>query len=74
METIRGDRLYRKAAKSGANGSNCVLVSRWTADGHATPDVRVEDSKRPEGEVVLSFAPAAFDLFLAEVRGGRFTA
>lgn len=52
---------WRKSTKSGGNGGDCVEVA-----GNLPRVVAVRDSKDPTGPV-LTFAPAAWRAFVAQV-------
>lgn len=80
MTAITGD--WTKSSYSFANG-NC-LEARWAASVHsgdtncvqaraAAGAVQVRDSKNPEGGI-LSFAPAAWEAFLADLKAAPGTA
>lgn len=71
MDTIRGNRRWHTATKSGANGTNCVRASWQNEDGTPASDVLVEDSKHP-GVNVLGLTPSVWGAFLTEVKTGRF--
>jgi hypothetical protein len=70
--------VWRKSSYSGYNG-DCVEMA-WRKSSHSTAngdcveiaapgEVLVRDSKNPAGGM-LSFTPAEWAAFLAEVRGG----
>ncbi|MFI0901215.1 DUF397 domain-containing protein [Streptomyces sp. NPDC020983] len=56
---------WRKSTYSGGEGGECVEV----ADGLDVVPVR--DSKDPEGPA-LTFHPAAWTAFIADVKAGRY--
>ncbi|NUP39358.1 MAG: DUF397 domain-containing protein [Streptomyces sp.] len=68
--TIRPDD-WRKSSYSQNNGGECVewAPSQVAANG----EVPVRDSKDPQGPV-LTFSPAAWSAFLADVKSARFPA
>jgi hypothetical protein len=57
--------FWVKSSRSHANG-NCVEVAGLSADL-----IKVRDSKRPEG-TVLRFTAADWDIFVSDVRNGKF--
>jgi hypothetical protein len=57
--------FWVKSSLSYANG-NCVEVAGLSADL-----IRVRDSKHPEG-TVLRFTAADWDVFVSNVRNGKF--
>ena len=58
--------VWRKSARSNSGG-NCVEVARNLPD-----IVAVRNSRRPGGPV-LTFSPAQWSAFLAEVQAGDFS-
>jgi hypothetical protein len=60
-ENVHGP--WRKSGYSNGSGGNCVEVDA------SRGDIRVRDSKDPQGPVMV-FTAAAWGAFLAEVRAG----
>lgn len=57
---------WRRSARSGDNGGNCVEVAR-----NLPHVVAVRDSKDPDGPM-LAFSPEDWRAFMASVKAGRF--
>ena len=60
--------VWRKSARSGGTGGNCVEVAR-----NLPGIVAVRDSKDPHG-LKLIFTPAEWEAFTAGIRVGEFDA
>jgi len=58
--------VWRKSARSGGTGGNCVEVAR-----NLPGIVAVRDSKNPDGPSLV-FTPAEWAKFAAHVQGGEF--
>jgi hypothetical protein len=61
--TDSGNGLWHKSSYSNGSGGNCVEVAA------ATDEIRVRDSKNPEGDALV-FSATAWAAFIAEVRAG----
>jgi len=60
--------VWRKSARSGGTGGNCVEVAR-----NLPGIVAVRDSKDPHGPKLI-FMPAEWEAFTAGIRVGEFDA
>ncbi|WP_067181510.1 DUF397 domain-containing protein [Microtetraspora niveoalba] len=60
--------VWRKSARSGANGGNCVEVA-----SNLPGIIAVRDSKDPDGPKLL-FSPAEWRAFIGGVKDGDFDA
>ena len=58
--------VWRKSARSGGTGGNCVEVAR-----NLPGVVAVRDSKNPDGPKLI-FTPDEWEMFAAGIRGGEF--
>jgi uncharacterized protein DUF397 len=60
--------VWRKSARSGGTGGNCVEVAR-----NLPGIVAVRDSKNPHGPKLIS-TPAEWEAFTSGIRAGEFDA
>jgi hypothetical protein len=58
--------VWKKSARSGNSGGNCVEVA-----SNLPGAVAVRDSKNPTGPALV-FAPGQWDAFLSDVKSGQF--
>jgi hypothetical protein len=61
---------WRKSARSGENGGDCVEVAVAAVGSPVASVVAVRDSKDASGPI-LTFAPAAWTTFVATLGGNR---